>query len=96
MRNSVGAVATIAALAVSTPVALAQKPAGVPPSGSTCGAFYGSVLADVARSGELSGEVNPGVLHRGFAGAEDFPGFDCRDRRPSHASAFPWEHVRLR
>jgi hypothetical protein len=78
MRNSVCAVATIAAVTlVSTPVALAQKPAGVPPSGSTCGAFYGSVISDVARSETLSGELNPGVLHRGFADAEDFPGFDC-------------------
>jgi hypothetical protein len=78
MRTSVCTVATIAAITlVSTPVAHAEKPAGFPPSGSTCGAFYGSVISDVAHSGALSGQVNPGVLHRGFAGAEDFPGFDC-------------------
>ncbi len=78
MRNTVCAVATIAATTLlSTPAALAQKPADVRPSGSTCGAFYGSVISDVAHSGALSGQVNPGVLHRGFAGAEDFPGFDC-------------------
>jgi hypothetical protein len=77
MRNTVCSVATIAATTlVSTPVALGQKPAGVPPSGSTCGAFNGSVISDVAHSGALSGRVNSGVLHRGFAGAEDFPGFD--------------------
>ncbi len=78
MKNTVCAVATIAATTlVCTPPALARKPAGVPPSGSTCGAFYGAVVADVARSGALSGQVNPGVLHRGFADAEQFPGFDC-------------------
>jgi hypothetical protein len=78
MTNSVCAVAAIAAIAfASAPVALAQKPAGVPASGSTCGAFYGSVISDVAHSGALGGEANPGVLHRGFAAAEDFPGFDC-------------------
>jgi len=78
MRNSVCAIVTIAATVhVSTPGALAQKPAGVPPSGSTCGAFYGSVISDVARSGALSGKVNPGVLHSGFAGADGFPEFDC-------------------
>ncbi len=78
MKKSVHTVAMTAAITlVSTPGALAQKPAGVPPSGSACGAFYGSVIADVARSGALNGEVNPGVLHSGFAGAEDFPGFDC-------------------
>jgi hypothetical protein len=78
MRDSVCTVAAFAAITLaSTPVALAQKPAGVPPSGSTCGAFYGSVISDVAHSGALSGQVNPGVLHSGFAGAEDFPGFDC-------------------
>lgn len=78
MRNTVCAVATIAVTTlVCTPVTLAQKPAGVPPSGSTCGAFYGTVISDVAHSGALSGQVNPGVLHRGFAVAEDFPSFDC-------------------
>ncbi len=78
MRNTVCAVATIAATTlVCTPLALAQKPAGVPPSGSTCGAFYGSVISDVAHSRALGSQVNPGVLHRGFAGADDFPGFDC-------------------
>ena len=74
-------VSTITAIAVTmlapTPAAVAQKPDGVPPSGSTCGAFYGATVSDVARSGALSGEVNPGVLHRGFAGAEVFPGFEC-------------------
>ncbi len=78
MSNFICTVATIAALTLlSTPVAFAQKPAGVPPSGSTCGAFYGSVVSDVARSEALSGEVNPGVLHHGFAGAEELPAFDC-------------------
>ena len=57
--------------------AFAEQPSGVPPDGSGCGAFYGSVVASVARIRALSGEVNPGVLHRGFAGAEEFPGFDC-------------------
>ena len=35
------------------------------------------VVSEVARSVALSGQVNPGVLHRGFSGAEGFPGFDC-------------------
>jgi hypothetical protein len=62
---------------VGAPAAYAGQPNGLPPSGSTCGAFYGAVVSQVARTGALTGEVNPGVLHQGFAGAESFPGFDC-------------------
>lgn len=62
---------------VGPPAAFAGQPSGLPPSGSTCGAFYGAVVSQVARSGVLTGEVNPGVLHEGFAGAETFPGFAC-------------------
>ena len=58
--------------------ALAAKPASVPPSGSTCGSFYGSIVAGEARSGHLNADINPGVLHQGFAGAEAFPHFSCR------------------
>ena len=72
------AIAPITAIAAglvlaAPPAAYAGQPNGLPPSGSTCGAFYGSVVSQVA----LTGEVNPGVLHQGIAGAESFPGFDC-------------------
>lgn len=70
--------AIVAGLVLAPPTAaFADQPSGLPPSGSTCGAFYGAVVSQVARSGALGGEVNPGVLHQGFAGAEAFPGFDC-------------------
>lgn len=64
-------------LAIGGGSTLAAKPESVPPRGSTCGAFYGSVVASEARSKHLSGDVNPGVLHQGFAGAEAFPFFSC-------------------
>jgi hypothetical protein len=78
MRTRIFVMTAAVALALSaaTP-ALAGPPESVPPSGSTCGMFYGSVIASVAHAGVLSGTINPGVLHQGFAGAEAFPGFVC-------------------
>ena len=69
-------------LLASTVPVFAQPSSSVPPSGSSCGAFYGSVASSEAREGHLGGQINPGVLHKGFAGAEEFgeqnPGtFEC-------------------
>jgi hypothetical protein len=61
----------------ASPAALADPPPSVPPSGATCGAFYGSVISTAAKAGVLGGNVNPGNLHQGFAGVEAFPGFVC-------------------
>lgn len=70
--------ATAAGLVLATSAAaFAEQPSRLTPSGATCGAFYGAVVAQVARSHVLGGELNPGVLHQGFAGAESFPGFGC-------------------
>lgn len=78
MRTYSWTAAIVAGLVLGTPAAaLADQPSGLPPSGSTCGWFYGAVVAQVARTGALDGEVNPGILHQGFAGAESFPDFDC-------------------
>jgi hypothetical protein len=78
MRTYASTAAIVAGLVLAgAPAVFAEQPSGLPPSGSTCGAFYGAVVSQVARSGALGGEVNPGVLHRGFAGAEAFPDFDC-------------------
>jgi len=79
MRTAITIATTVVAglLVLSAPAAFAERPDGPPPSGATCGAFYGSVVSEVARSGALDGQINPGVLHSGFAEAEAFPGFDC-------------------
>ena len=78
MRTYGWTTSIVAGLVLATPTAaFTDQPNGLPPSASTCGAFYGAVMSQVARSGVLGGEVNPGVLHQGFAGAEAFPGFDC-------------------
>lgn len=69
--------AAVVLLVAGNAVALAGKPGSVPPSGSTCGAFYGSVVSHEARSGALGADVNPGILHQGLAGAEAFPFFKC-------------------
>jgi hypothetical protein len=56
--------------------AFAGQPASVPPDGSDCGAFFGSVVAAKAQAGVLGPDFSPGTAHQGFAGAQAF-GLPC-------------------
>lgn len=73
MRKVVGiSVATLGLLVAGAAPAFAEKPESVPPSGRTCGATYGAAVTTFAQARMFSGELNPGVVHQGFAVMEAF------------------------
>jgi len=55
-------------MGVGAGLALAQQPSTVPPDGRDYGATYGAHVSGHAQEQMLNGQMNPGLMHQGFAG----------------------------
>ena len=70
VRRIIRVLTVAAVMAAMLAVGALPAFASVPPNGSECGAAYGAHISSEAQAGMLSGEHNPGVLHKGFSGAD--------------------------
>jgi hypothetical protein len=70
MRRIIRVLMVAAVMATMLAVGALPAFASVPPNGPECGAAYGVHITSAAQTGVLSGELKPGVHHKGFSGVD--------------------------